>query len=304
MSGEGLIKFAKELKEFREARNISLDQIFSRTRIDKKFLEAIEDGNYSIMPELYMKAFLKEYSQAVGLEPKEVLKRFESAKGGHQPQEEKPSPKSETAPETPKKQVKTEFIYEPEETGELDENEVKKEGFHWAYLFGALGVLAVVLVYFFFIREPDNMVKEPSYHPEAQRYDIGDKSKQQPAQQPIGDSLSLKISSTEHAYIRVTIDGRPATEFYVDSFQDKYIKAKSKFALTIGNATKVKMFLNNNPLDLSSKKANVIRALVDSAGVHFPVPKKFTPRHQQKSQQESPKTSTDVSPQPGPEGND
>ncbi|MCB9248982.1 MAG: helix-turn-helix domain-containing protein [Ignavibacteriales bacterium] len=79
---EYLKKFSEQLKAIREEKKVTIDQINTKTRIDKKFLEAIESGNFSIMPDVYMKAFIKEYSRAIDLDPSEVLEKFELANKG------------------------------------------------------------------------------------------------------------------------------------------------------------------------------------------------------------------------------
>ncbi len=70
MSNQLLKKIADELREARQKKKISIDQIFTKTRIDKKYLNAIEDGNFSIMPDVYIRAFIKEFAKNVGLNPK------------------------------------------------------------------------------------------------------------------------------------------------------------------------------------------------------------------------------------------
>jgi len=103
MATELLIKFAEELKSARETKGLTLQQIASRTRIDLKFLQAIEDSNYDILPELYIRAFIKEYAQTLDLNPNETLQKFDIAKWGKTDQivtfEENPIPKSEKTPE-------------------------------------------------------------------------------------------------------------------------------------------------------------------------------------------------------------
>lgn len=75
-------KLAEELKEARIKNNLTLKQLSTRTRIDLKFLEAMEEGNFSFLPELYVKAFIKEYSNAVGLDTDVIIKKYEAAREG------------------------------------------------------------------------------------------------------------------------------------------------------------------------------------------------------------------------------
>ncbi|HSD64233.1 MAG TPA: helix-turn-helix transcriptional regulator, partial [Ignavibacteriaceae bacterium] len=75
-------KLAEELKAARIKNNFTLKQLSSRTRIDIKFLEAIEEGNFSFLPEIYVKAFIKEYAVVVGIDGDIILKKYEAAKDG------------------------------------------------------------------------------------------------------------------------------------------------------------------------------------------------------------------------------
>ena len=75
-------RIAEELKKARLKNNLTLRQLTSRTRIDIKFLEAMEEGNFSFLPEIYVKAFIKEYADVVGLDGDLILKKYEAAKEG------------------------------------------------------------------------------------------------------------------------------------------------------------------------------------------------------------------------------
>ena len=75
-------KLAEELKEARVKNNISFKQLASKTHIDLKFLEAMEEGNFSFLPELYVLAFIKEYANVVGLNPETIVKKYKSAREG------------------------------------------------------------------------------------------------------------------------------------------------------------------------------------------------------------------------------
>lgn len=67
------------LKKARTQKGITLDELQELTKIRKRYLEAIEDGNYKVLPgNFYVRAFIKSYSEAVGLEPDEVLKLYQN----------------------------------------------------------------------------------------------------------------------------------------------------------------------------------------------------------------------------------
>jgi cytoskeletal protein RodZ len=69
-----LTELGSRLKEAREVKGISLDELQSITKIQKRYLIGIEEGNYSIMPgKFYIRAFIKQYAEAVDLNPEEIF---------------------------------------------------------------------------------------------------------------------------------------------------------------------------------------------------------------------------------------
>lgn len=76
-------QFGKALKCYREKVGITLEQIQKDTKIRIKYLSAIETGRFSDIPggEVYVKGFLKNYCNAVGIESNEVLSLYKKIKG-------------------------------------------------------------------------------------------------------------------------------------------------------------------------------------------------------------------------------
>ena len=54
--------------------------ISAETRINLKFLEAIERGQFQILPQTYMRAFLREYALMLNLDPDDIVQRYNSAR--------------------------------------------------------------------------------------------------------------------------------------------------------------------------------------------------------------------------------
>ncbi len=68
-----------KLKEARELKGLSLDDLQETTKIQKRYLKAIEEGNLSILPgKFYARAFIKEYATAVGLNAEDLLQEYEA----------------------------------------------------------------------------------------------------------------------------------------------------------------------------------------------------------------------------------
>ncbi|MGG6311190.1 helix-turn-helix domain-containing protein [Paenibacillus macerans] len=64
----------QQLREARLARGLSLEDVQEMTKIRKRYLEAIEAGDYKVLPgSFYVRAFIKTYAEAVGLDADELL---------------------------------------------------------------------------------------------------------------------------------------------------------------------------------------------------------------------------------------
>lgn len=74
-----LTELGNRLKEAREEKGLSLDDLQEVTKIQKRYLIGIEEGNYSMMPgQFYVRAFIKQYCEAVELEPEEIFDQYKN----------------------------------------------------------------------------------------------------------------------------------------------------------------------------------------------------------------------------------
>src|SRR3954452_6905655 len=69
--------FGDWLRRQRELREISLRDIAERTKISLRYLEAMEDDRFDLLPApVFAKGFLREYARYVGLSPDEVVNHW------------------------------------------------------------------------------------------------------------------------------------------------------------------------------------------------------------------------------------
>lgn len=74
-----LTELGNRLREAREANGLSLDDLQEITKIQKRYLVGIEEGKYEMMPgKFYVRAFIKQYAEAVGLEPEEIFEQYKN----------------------------------------------------------------------------------------------------------------------------------------------------------------------------------------------------------------------------------
>lgn len=67
-----------DLKTKREAMGFSLKDVYQQTRVSVSYLQAIEDNDFSMLPEpAYARNFIKTYARALGVEETLILARYE-----------------------------------------------------------------------------------------------------------------------------------------------------------------------------------------------------------------------------------
>jgi transcriptional regulator with XRE-family HTH domain len=67
------------LKAERELRNLSLEEAAKFTKIRKQFLKAVEEDKYELLPPaIYVKGFLTIYAKYLGLNPNDIVLRYQN----------------------------------------------------------------------------------------------------------------------------------------------------------------------------------------------------------------------------------
>lgn len=68
------------LRNEREVRQLTLEELALTTRIPLKSLQLLEDDRLDLLPgEVFVRGFLKSYAKALGLAADDVLRRFEES---------------------------------------------------------------------------------------------------------------------------------------------------------------------------------------------------------------------------------
>jgi cytoskeleton protein RodZ len=86
----GLPSFGEKLKQEREKRKISLEQISSSTKIGTRMLQALEEDKFNQLPGgIFNKGFVRAYSRCIGLDEDQTVAEYLQASG------DAPPPKTE-----------------------------------------------------------------------------------------------------------------------------------------------------------------------------------------------------------------
>ncbi len=279
-------KLADELREQREKSQLSLQQLATKTRIDLKFLESIEQGNFAFLPELYVKAFIKQYAKTVGLDENLIMKKYEAAKEGKEYNPNMPEPeilkeepvKKESHQESkPKSAPAAKSYFEnPLEKKPEEGNKSNKQNLT-LLIAGSVVVIAFVLLYVFFFNKNEKIIVEETpieeiVAQETQRYEA-------PAAAPIlpdsavalanTDSLSLTFFAKETSWVYIILDNNRAEEFTLNPNSKFTVKALKDFKVTVGNSGGVSLKLDNQPVDFYGRSGSVRNFKLDRTGLIY-----------------------------------
>ncbi|MFO7447426.1 MAG: DUF4115 domain-containing protein [Ignavibacteriaceae bacterium] len=304
-----LNKLGEELKEARLKIGATLQQMAAKTRIDLKFLEALENGNFSFLPELYVKAFLREYASYVGLDENLILKKYEYAKLGKiydeklpiteetKPEEKEPkeaetkkedTTKKETKKEETKKSEKKHVVkhtrplqtYDamPAEAAKVDNSDALKKKRVLLGMVTGGAVILIALVYFLFFNNNSQIIVT-----EKPIDEVIEDNKRYIEEEPLAaaadttfasvvpstDSLYLTIKTTDTSWVRIILDDKLAEEFILFPKGQKTVTTGKNFKITFGRSSAISLALNDKAIQFSPGELMVSHVLIDSNGITY-----------------------------------
>jgi len=233
----------QELKRAREARKLSITDIADVTLINPSFLEAIEQGNTTVLPQTYIRAFIREYATVVGLDPVAIMQRYDQERA--QPAQA-PKPKL-SAP-----------IIEQNESEET-EPAVELQSIVGAPTFSRFALPGLVLVVLAIVvwnltRTRPPLINEAPFNISADRTTAEMLAKNPAANPPPLDSLTLKARTTDSVWIEIFIDSLAPRQYLFRPNRSIVWRAKDNFRLTIGKPAAIQLTLNDKPVGTDGKR--------------------------------------------------
>jgi cytoskeletal protein RodZ len=245
-------EFFEELRTARQQKGISLEDISRTTLIDKKYLEAIEGGNEDVLPAAYVRAFIREYAAAIGLNADDVMKNY--ARPAAQ-DATVAAPEEHSAPEPAS-------VSTPVASGARRP--------WWENRTLLLSIISVAIVCIIAVvldisrTNRHRGVQEIPFNTavrESEQRAFPDDTAKTVAQghTAAGDSLVLSAASTDSVWMELSIDGTPPNDYLFPPNARRQWKAKEKFTITLGNAGGVRFRLNSTEIGTLGKAGSVVR---------------------------------------------
>lgn len=241
------------LRKTRETKGLSLQQVEEETNMRWKYIEALEEENYDVIPgQAYVKGFLRNYSAFLGLNPEEMLEHF------------KAKYEKESTPEQPEEKRPARKV----------RKDNKKSGLRLALLVGAL-LLIILGGWELWAAMGPNNNQQQSKPPEQSGQQANNnpagqpttptpnEQVPQPSKQPLpaatptdkpqptentqGVDITLKATGGQ-CWIGVITDGQRVFEGFLNNGESKNFKAKDKITIRYGNAGVVEVFQNGKSI--------------------------------------------------------
>jgi cytoskeletal protein RodZ len=240
--------FGASFKKARQAMGLSIDQVSRETRISTRFLQAIENEEFHLLPGgIFNRGFVKAYAERIGLDTDQVIADYERL---IQPEiQEPPEQALEASPSIPEKSAER-YLYPI-----------------------ALGVLILlILIYYLLSRDsgpnaemanelpvvsqpvsiatppaPVNPNPQPAT-PEPPSALVNPAPQPAPAAESAsGEPLIVELQIRETTWIKVSTDGSPATGLEGETLEPgsaRRFTARGSIDLVIGNAGGVSLNIN------------------------------------------------------------
>ncbi len=248
------MEIGEALRNARLEQKISLDKIENDTKIRKRYLEAMENEEWSVFPgKVYLRGFLKTYSAYLGLNEKEILDTF--ANNLVEENKTQPLPEKIEMPGRPRRKLSI-----------------------------IVGIIAVLLLaasqhfYQNFISDPHT--DQDSVPQITDKQETGDLENENPAvvaeegdaenpeetprdngdlaTQEI-DDFSLQIKGVQdRCWVQVNDGEKVIYEGTLTEGQEQTFTGLTKVTLRLGNAGNVKMFLNDKDLGAPGEVGEVL----------------------------------------------
>lgn len=235
----------EHLKRVRKTCGYSLDDVAHVTRINLRYLESIENDEFSRLPgETFLQGFLRSYARFLGIDEQEIIRKFKERKGLDAP---------------------------TVDTRRIDEDRGERPSITPKNIKVILpltgGVILLLLIIIFFGGGRETSSIQNSKEMEEVRVEPAEVKPGQVVQ-PAAVPVSLKLKAKELTWIRTNIDEKEMKEILLRPGEEVSWKGEKKVTMTLGNAGGVEVEIEGKKQEPFGKSGAVVRNIViTSAGV-------------------------------------
>jgi cytoskeletal protein RodZ len=203
-----------------------------------------------------VRAFIREYASFVGLDPAEIMKRYDQAKT------------EQAAPVTAEEQPPAEPIHRPEENKKSEESAQSSPTLLTPVVarFALPGILVLVLAIVIWNLTRSRAPQATNEVPFEKMTQVAasDSTVHTPVARHSGtpatpDSLTLRATVSDSAWVQIVIDNLEPQQYLFRPNRKIIWKARDRFRLSTGNAGAIDLTLNEQHLGAPGKHGAVLR---------------------------------------------
>lgn len=235
--------FGPWLRQQREMREITLREISDATKISLRYLEALEEERFDLLPaSIFARGFLRQYARYVGLDPDEAVNRLLVAQKADEPEEEAVGERDRSA-----------AAWRPVQGGNRWRN---------ALLLVGLAVVLLALVFLVpWLMERDDGAGRggeapPGVVPPESRVERLEPPPQPPLEAAAAP-LTVTLDFREDCWVEASVDGEPRIAEMRVQGESLQLQAEKSVELRLGDAGVVDMEVNGEPYDLKAQPGQV-----------------------------------------------
>lgn len=255
------------LRNARESKGINIQEAQEATKIRSKYLLAIEDGDFGVLPpgEVYLRGFIRTYAEYLGLDPSEVIERYDVIKAREEAEARR---KSEEKTEKPR----------PKPVIKFGVNLVRV----WKPLLGFVAaIVGISVVATIYLGHRSSVEKDISVNGGAGTV-VEEEAKgssststlastpiegkepttagtaEPPASGSVAASHSIAIEVTERSWIRIMADGKVSVERIFNPGETATFPYEKELVIRVGNAAGVILTVDGNSIGVLGDPGQVV----------------------------------------------
>lgn len=253
------LKKLPDLKALREERGLTTEDIFLKTRINATLLNAIENGEFHLLPSpVFARKFIQIYAETIGIDAGIILAHYQRHVDD-----------TRTAPESVAAKARIDLEPTP-----------SPARYAW-YAVPVVAVIAIAAIMFAFLGKGTPSIPQPNVTAERQKQAVSPPAPAVPGQPlkaqdaapvappavaapkesappPSVAGLDLRIEATEPTWLGITVDRNPPFQVTLKTGEKLSRTAREFFVIDVGNAAGVNITFLGKSLGPLGGKGQVV----------------------------------------------
>lgn len=244
------VPIGAKLKELRLAKKLTLEEVYRKTKIPVRILEAIEEGRPVNINPVYINGFIKIYCSLLGINPDEYTRQYRKVVAVEAGTQKGP------------------YLFLP--------SKIKISLFGRRLLNPK--IIIVIIIFFvlvFAFAKMKKTAKRQPHKPEVKKVAVLEKAAEpeKPATKvitstPAVPKINVGIHAKEDCWIKATVDNKVIFQSILKKGRFESWQAHEKIELSLGNAGGIELELNGKPISpLGRRGQSVKKILINSDGL-------------------------------------